>query len=158
MREYLLMGNQQSIKKVNFEDIQNVLQQNVLQQNGITEKEIRETKILLINTIENNREAQSCIIPTTLHYSEEESVINKYLNITKDIPIIIYGKNANDKSVYEKHQQLTGLGFMNVYIYPGGMFEWMLLQEIYTSEHFKTTNNELNILKFKPKCGMRMQP
>lgn len=138
------MGNQQSIKKVNFEDIQNILQ-----------NKNKKNKILLINTIENSPEAQSCIIPTTLHYREEESVINTYLNEAKDIPIIIYGKNANDTSVYEKHQQLIGLGFTNVYIYPGGMFEWMLLQEIYTSEHFKTTNNELNILKFKPVIGMQ---
>jgi len=140
--KYILMGNQQSIKKVNFEDIQNVLH-NVQQ------------KILLINTIENNPEAQSCIIPNTLHYSDEERVINTYLNEAKDTSIIIYGKNANDITVYEKHQQLIGLGFTNVYIYPGGMFEWMLLQEIYSPEHFKTTSNELNILKFKPVCGMR---
>ena len=137
------MGNQPSIKKVNFEDIQNVLLNN--------------SKTLLINTLENTNDAQSCIIPKTLHYSQEETIINKYLNETKDISIIVYGKNANDTSAYEKYNQLQDLGFTNVYIYPGGMFEWMLLQDIYSSEHFKTTSQELDILKFKPKNGMNIE-
>ena len=30
------------------------------------------------------------------------------------------------------------------------MFEWMLLQDIYGTDDFPTTINELDILKFKP--------
>ena len=135
------MGNKQSIHKVNFEDIQNVLSS-------------KSTNTILVNTLENTPEAQSCMLPNTLSYSEEENVINTYLSKTKDINIIIYGKNANDISIYEKYTQLQDLGFNNVFIYPGGMFEWLLLQEIYSEEHFKTTSEELDILKFKAKSGM----
>ena len=70
---------------------------------------------------------------------------------------IIYGKNANDITIYQKYTQLTDLGFTNVYVYPGGMFEWMLLQDIYSDDHFKTTQKELDILKFKPKSGMNTE-
>jgi len=132
----ILMGNQPSIKKVNFEDIQNIL----LQKEGA----------LLINTLQNIKNEQCCIISNTISYCDEERIINNYLTESNNKKIIIYGKNSHDITVYDKYNQLTELGFVNVYVYPGGMFEWMLLQEIYTSEHFPTTNKELDILKFKP--------
>ena len=142
------MGNQPSIKKVNFEDIQNVLQNIFIASNN------NNMQVILINTLETNPEAQSCIIPGTIHFSQEEEVINKCLQSDKDVRIIIYGKNANDTTIYQKYTQLMDLGFSNVFVYPGGMFEWMLLQDIYSDEHFKTTRRELDILKFKPKSGM----
>jgi len=37
-----------------------------------------------------------------------------------------------------------------VHIYPGGIFEWLLLQDIYGDDMFKTTSKELDILKYKP--------
>jgi hypothetical protein len=36
-----------------------------------------------------------------------------------------------DLSVYKKYAQLKSLGFTNVSIYMGGLFEWALLQEVY---------------------------
>jgi len=45
---------------------------------------------------------------------------------------------------------LTSLGFYNVYIYIGGIFEWLLLQDIYGEKEFPTTNKELDLLKYKP--------
>jgi len=42
------------------------------------------------------------------------------------------------------------LGFTNVYVYPGGIFEWLLLQDIYGENEFPTTKIEIDILKFKP--------
>lgn len=138
------MGNKQSIQKVNFEDIQNIL--------------LNSSKnVILINTLENNPEAQSCILPNTVHYTEEEAVINECLQKAKNIALVIYGKNSNDTSIYQKYTQLLDLGFTNVYVYPGGMFEWMLLQDIYSEEHFKMTQKELDILKFKPKSGMNIE-
>lgn len=134
------MGNQSSIKKVNFEDVQNILH--------------KKKNALLINTLPNNKLDQQCIIPTTINSMEEEEIINNYLNEQKKIKIVIYGKNCHDVNVYEKYNQLATLGFVNIFIYPGGMFEWMLLQETYTNEHFPTTNKELDILKFKPNSGM----
>ena len=58
----------------------------------------------------------------------------------KHIKIIIYGKNCNDEKIYIKYQQLISLGFYNVFIYVGGLFEWLLLQDIYGSDEFPTTS------------------
>jgi rhodanese-related sulfurtransferase len=138
------MGNKQTIQKVNFEDIQNILLNN-------------SKNVILINTLENTPEAQSCILPNTIHFSQEEQVINECLQKAKNISLIIYGRNANDITIYQKYAQLHDLGFTNVYVYPGGMFEWMLLQDIYSDEHFKTTTKELDILKFKPKSEMNTE-
>jgi rhodanese-related sulfurtransferase len=131
------MGNKLSIQKVNFEDIQNVVNNNI-------------KNVLIINTLENTSEAQYCILPGTISYANEEKIINNYLNDNKQIRIIIYGKNVNDISIYKKYTQLVELGFENVYVYPGGMFEWLLLQDIYGDDLFKTTTKELDILKYKP--------
>ena len=56
-------------------------------------------------------------------------------------------KNSDD-TVFKKYEQLTKLGFLNIHIYPGGLFEWLLLQDIYGNDLFKTTNIEKDILKF----------
>ena len=51
----------------------------------------------------------------------------------------------------KKYDQLIGLGFVNIFIYPGGLFEWLMLQDIYGNEIFPTTKKELDILKYKSK-------
>ena len=61
----------------------------------------------------------------------------------------ISGTNC-DENIIQKYKQLKELGFINVFIYPGGMFEWLLLQDIYTDINFKTNKKELNLLKYKP--------
>lgn len=134
------MGNKTSIPKVNFEDMQNILERNIHNNTSI-----------IINTLENTCDAQRCLLPGTLFYGDEEKVINNYCRENKNVQIIIYGKNANDISIYEKYTQLLELGFVNVCVYPGGLFEWLLLQDIYGDDLFKTTTKELDILKFKPK-------
>ena len=68
-----------------------------------------------------------------------------------NINIIVYDKNANAPNLMKKYEQLINLGFINVYIYPGGLFEWLLLQDVYGNDDFPTTNTELDILKFKGK-------
>ena len=128
------MGNYQSIQKANFEDIQYILQKN--------------KGTILLNTLHVNN--QSCLIPNTLPLHSEESVINEMLNTNKNGHIVIYGKNSNDESIFKKSEQLTKLGFSNVYVYIGGMFEWLCLQDIYGDELFPTTKKELDILKYKP--------
>jgi hypothetical protein len=128
------MGNQTSIQRINFEDIQQILKEN--------------SKYILINTLPSN--LQSCLIPNTINISEEEILINNMLKTNKSIGIIIYGKNANDMSVYDKYDQLTKLGFSRIYIYPGGIFEWLCLQDIYSADNFPTNKKELDILKYKP--------
>jgi len=64
--------------------------------------------------------------------------------------IIIYGKNSSDTTIEKKCDQLLGLGFVHVFIYAGGLFEWLLLQDIYGEGEFPTTKKTLDILKYKP--------
>jgi len=37
-----------------------------------------------------------------------------------------------------------------VYMYCGGMFEWLLLQDIYGANEFPTTARQMDILKYRP--------
>ncbi len=137
------MGNTQSSSiKINYEDIQYIIKN----QEGH----------LLINTLSNSE--QNCLITNTINVNNEENIINTYLKRgSKDIKIIIYGKNSNDDKIYNKYNQLTSLGFHNVYIYTGGLFEWLMLQDIYGDTEFPTTKKELDILKFKPNKVLNVQ-
>lgn len=130
------MGSYQSLSKINYEDVINLL--NINSPNNV----------ILLNTLNDNN--QHCLIINTLHYTDEETILNKSLNDNKSILVIIYGMNYSDETIYIKYNQLLKLGFTNVYIYPGGMFEWLLLQDIYGDEMFKTTSKELDILIYKP--------
>lgn len=130
----LVMGSDVSIQKVNYEDIRSVL---------------NNSNYLLINTLPNHE--QKCLIYNTLEFNNEEAIINNLIKTNKLQPIILYGKNSNDHSVYKKYQQFTELGFTNLYIYTGGLFEWLLLQDIYGKDLFKTTSQELDIIKYKSK-------
>ena len=128
------MGNAQSIPRVNFEDIQFSIKN-------------RDTTII-INTLSATQ--QDCLIQNTVPSYQEEEMINSLIKTgRKDVKLILYGKNASDDVVFKKYQQLVQLGFYYVYIYPGGLFEWMLLQDIYGADDFPTTKKELDILKYK---------
>ena len=129
----LITGNSPTIKKVNFEDIQQIFRTN---QNS-----------LLINTLSANE--QSCLIKGTVSIQDEIRLINENMH-RSSINIIVYGKNTSETSPYKKVEQLMGLGFYNVYLYPGGLFEWLCLQDIYGFEEFPTTSKELDILRYKP--------
>lgn len=129
-----MLGVAKSIKKINFEDIQNA----------------NLDTVIIINTLDKHE--QSCLIKGTLDLNKEEVTINNLIKTNNMNKIIyIYGKNCNDDKIYLKYNQLMLLGFTNVYIYLGGLFEWLLLQDIYDSKNFKTTCVELDILKYKPK-------
>jgi hypothetical protein len=129
------MGNAYSSNnKINYEDMQHIVKHPELH--------------ILINTLSENE--QYCLIPNTLNINQEEAFINKLIQSGKmEIKIIIYGKNCNDDKLYKKQQQLTSLGFYNVYIYLGGLFEWLCLQDIYGADDFPTTKKELDLLKYK---------
>jgi hypothetical protein len=64
--------------------------------------------------------------------------------------ILIYGKHACDLTPDTKYSQLTDLGFTQVYVYNGGLFEWLILQDIYGNE-FTTTSKIRDILQYRPK-------
>mgnify|MGYP001248891376 CR=1 FL=1 len=131
------MGNNLSINKINFEDMK------YMQNNSNS---------IIINTMEPYK--QNCLIEGTLPISKEETTLNNLLSKGKlEENIIIYGENSTDNTLIKKYNQLNKLGFINVYIYMGGLFEWLLLQDVYGTEEFPTTKQELDILKFKP-CGI----
>jgi len=137
------MGNKMSSSlKINYEDIQYILKN--------TEG------YLLMNTLSDSE--QECLISNTLDIKKEETVINNLIKNRKtDLKIIIYGKNCNDDKIYEKYNQLSSLGFFNIYIYVGGMFEWLMLQDIYGENEFKTTSRQLDLLKYKPNKMLNVQ-
>ena len=110
---------------------------------------INNDKFLIINTLPSNK--QNILIKNTLDITKEEEVINNILYDykTPDKSIIIYGKNSCDTSVNTKYDQLYKLGFRELFIYSGGLFEWLLLQDIYGDENFQTTTSERDILKYQ---------
>ena len=128
------MGNTKSVQKVNFEDIQFLL---------------KNKKPILINTLDQTD--QTCLIKGTISIMEEEQVINSYMKKNINVTIVIYDKNSNSEKLLKKYNQLLSLGFYNIYIYPGGLFEWLCLQDIYGFENFPTTSKELDILRYKAK-------
>lgn len=127
------MGNIQTINKISYEDMKYCIQNN----------------ILIISVI--NKEDEKCLIKNTTISFQEEHIINELYN-KKNLStiIIIYGYNCNDNNIIKKYKQLLELGFTKIYIYTGGLFEWLLLQDIYGDENFPTTSKELNHLKYKP--------
>ena len=133
-----VMGNFHSSStssiKINFEDMQSVSKNPEI--------------YLLINTLPDTE--QSCLIVGTINATQEEKMINRYVQSNKNIQIVLYGRNCNDDKIVQKYQQLISLGFMNVFIYSGGLFEWLMLQDIYGEEEFPTTIKQLDFLKYKP--------
>jgi hypothetical protein len=96
---------------------------------------------------------QDCLVLGTVKAEEEESRIEGILanlGSTSATKIVVYGRNNVDETVEKKYRQLIGLGLTEVYIYVGGMFEWLMLQDIYGEKEFPTTKKELDILKYKP--------
>ena len=103
---------------------------------------------LIINTLAV--EEQTCLIVGTIPVTQESRRVNELLSKNISTTIIIYGKNCNDDTVDTKYNQLSKLGFTQVYVYQGGIFEWLLLQDVYGKDEFPTTIQELDILKYKP--------
>jgi len=135
------MGNANSINnfnKVNFENIQEYIKTN-------------NSNIILLNTI--TKEKQKHNILNTIEIESEETIINNLIKTDNKAKIIyIYGENCNDITVINKYIQLKKLGFNNIHIYLGGLFEWLLLQDIYGNEAFPIIKNIDNIdfLIYKP--------
>ena len=139
-----IMGNTHNVQKVNFEDIQYAIK--------------NPDKYILINTLPIHD--QKCLLPNTISVEKEEAIINSFIrnkHVIGQKCIIIYGKNNNDITIFNKYKQLVKLGFFSVFIYIGGMFEWLLLADIYGNDLFPTTKRELDILKFKPCKGLNIQ-
>lgn len=126
------MGVQQSITKINFEDVKYALKRD---------------DYILVNTLPAGK--QDCLISGTIHADDEAVKLNKLLRESVSTRIIVYGENSTDPRVEAKCSQLRALGFIYVYLYSGGLFEWLLLQDIYGHDVFSTTSVELDHLKYR---------
>ena len=135
------MGQTQTSIYVNFEEVQNMI--------------TTSTNVCLVNTLEMGM--QSCLIVCTIHASNEDDIINELMKSNINQLIIVYGLNDLDVTVKQKYDKLVGCGFKNVKIYLGGLFEWLLLQEVFGFNLFQTTikSSEIDILAFKPKKQMQ---
>jgi hypothetical protein len=123
------------IQRLGFEDMKYILE--------------NPTRFILINTLPNNE--QDVLIQSTISSEKEEQLLNDFLNdFQKNEPIIVYGRNSCDISVEKKCLQLTKLGFDKVYMYVGGLFEWVLLQDIYGTQEFPTNRKVHDILRYRP--------
>jgi hypothetical protein len=131
------MGNTYSINKINFESMKKIINNNI------------DSKFIIINTLKLDN--QSCLIYKTISCQDEVNIINNYISTNKNINIVIYGENSIDNTIISKYNQLQELGFNNLYVYIGGLFEWLLLQDIYGDDEFPTTSKTIELLKYKGK-------
>ena len=124
------MGNS-SIQRINFEDIQYAQQHD----------------LLIINTLPSSD--QGLLISKTVSWQEEIHAVEHAIQHKKNI--FVYGRHSNDETIYIKYQQIRKLGG-KVYLYTGGLFEWLLLQDIYGASEFPTTTTMklVDVLKYKP--------
>ena len=130
------MGNILSSEKVeciNFKQLKQLLEDN---------------SVLIINTMP--LEKQKCLIPKTINAIKETDFINDILESGKEKTktILIYGMNHTDISVQKKAKQLLDLGFKKINLYLGGMFEWLLLNDVYGKDEFPIQGTSSDILLF----------
>jgi len=129
------MGNSVSKQNIaNFEDVQ---------------KFVSERDHVILNVMDDTD--QDTLISKTLSAVAEVDALNTLMDDGEfDRKILVYGRNCGDvEKVLKKQKQLVALGFTEVYIYLGGLFEWVLLQDIYGMELFKTTRRVADILRYK---------
>jgi len=134
--EWALSSTTKKSRLIGFEDVLNAIK--------------TPDKYVLINTLSLDK--QDCLIQGTLSTYEEERFINDSLTKYTDKPkqIVLYGSSSVDESPHRKYTQLLSLGINEVWIYSGGMFEWLLLQDIYGDGEFPTTRKESDLLKWRP--------
>ena len=137
-----LMNQKKDGVNANFEDVQTYIRTCGGPRGGG-----RMSEFVLISTLGESE--QHCLIRQTYSVEDERDIITKHLKNTRDLKILIYGKNAADVSVDKKLKQLRDLGFSHVYVYKGGLFEWLLLQDIYGADEFPTTCQELDLIKYR---------
>ena len=106
---------------------------------------------VIVNTLHSSN--QNVLIQGSLLASEEEAFFNEYLTKYVERPktIVLYGMNSCDNTVSEKRIQLLSLGISEVRVYSGGLFEWLLLQDIYGMNEFPTTAKVADLLAYRPR-------
>ena len=133
---------------VGFEDILEIQKQGSSTIQRFGDQSPPATGFIMINTLSLND--QEILICRTTPAKEEEAALNHLLDTyqTANVRIVIYGRNSADTSVFVKQDQMRKLGFTHVYVYLGGLFEWLLLQDVYGEDAFPTTGKCVDILKY----------
>lgn len=135
------MGISVSLEKVSSLDIKYIQQE-------------RMNEFYIITTLKQTSLHAIPLIAGTLEPNDEERIINDLIkNKEFDKGIVIYGANSCDVKVIEKYKQILKLGFTNVFVYIGGLFEWLLLVEAYPNIfHVKTRdgNPQWNVWDYSP--------
>jgi len=113
--------------------------------------DIRQNQCVLIHTMED----ESILIERTLTIEKEITKINGLIaDHSYDTHIIVYGKNVDDyEALVKKRNQLLKLGFRNVWFYPGGLFEWILLRDVFGTRQFPTTADAKDLFKYSPRSA-----
>lgn len=140
--------------KVGFEDILVVV-------NHYKKKSPTARRYWLINTLSVHE--QSVLLPYTIPCHLEEGLINEVLDDYSENPsdyyVVIYGKNNVDDTVDKRFKQLIQLGFPNVFVYYGGLFEWNLLRDIYGNDRFELdAKSDDDPLRWAPPGKFRTSP
>jgi len=104
---------------------------------------------IVLNTLPETQ--QGCLIKGSIAADEEEERMNDYLEHEEtDKIVVLYGAHSCDESVDRKVEELGELGFRRVYVYTGGLFEWLLLQDVYGVAEFPTTGRCTDLLAYQP--------
>lgn len=103
-------------------------------------------RVMLFNGLK--KQYHSCVIPSTIPYSDMRKAIKSMTS--EHIPVVYcanYSCNASHKFAEKK------LGHLDtVYIYSGGIFEWLLLQKKYGKKKYPTNGDcELEHMKHREK-------
>ena len=147
-----------SSDRLNFEDVQSVIANRGVSNGGVvggsggggTDRGL----VLIISTLKS--EFLNCVRSGTVPAAQEEARINDILSgntVNGDtITIIVYGLHATDETAYAKYEQLLKHGITRVCVYVGGMFEWLLLQDVYGADLFPTSGKKdaADIIKYRP--------
>ena len=146
-----------SSDRINFEDMQSVIANRGAGGAGTDRGVVsaaHTVTYLIISTLKS--EFLNCVISGTVPAAQEEARINDILSgntVNGDtITIIVYGLHATDETAYAKYEQLLKHGITRVCVYVGGMFEWLLLQDIYGADLFPTSGKKeaADIIKYRP--------
>ena len=111
--------------------------------------------VVVISTLPET--LQECLIPGTTPCVREEKHVNGILEQKRQglYTVIVYGANHLDATVERKCAQMRKMGFRSVHAYTGGMFEWLLLHEVYGEENFGVEQSSRSgvpdILAFRPR-------
>ena len=146
-----------SSDRINFEDMQSVIANRGAGGAGTDRGVVsaaHTVTYLIISTLKS--EFLNCVISGTVPAAQEEARINDILSgntVNGDtITIIVYGLHATDETAYAKYEQLLKHGITRVCVYVGGMFEWLLLQDVYGADLFPTSGKKeaADIIKYRP--------